>query len=200
MLAVVRRVPAVAESAPDLAGEAAPTFEAVYAEHFDYVWRTARRLGVRAREIDDVVQDVFLAVHTLLPKYEPRHAIRGWLYAIVARKVLHHHRTRRRRTAPEENELDEALVEGFADAEARGPEDSVAESEHLRLLERLLDDLDPEKRVVVVLAAFEHKSMAEIAAILDLNPNTVATRLRAARERIQAALERHKARDRWRIK
>ncbi|AKV00496.1 RNA polymerase sigma factor RpoE [Labilithrix luteola] len=177
-----------------------PAFEVVYAEHFDYVWRTTRRLGVRPGEVADVVQDVFLAVHTLLPKYEPRNAIRGWLYAIVARTVLHHHRTRRRRTAPGENELDEALVEGFADADARGPEDSVAESEHLRLLERLLDSLDPEKRVVLVLAAFEHKSMAEIAAILDLNPNTVATRLRAARERIQAALARHHARDGWRIK
>lgn len=200
MLAVVPRPPTVAECVPEGAAEAAPAFEVVYAEHFDYVWQTTRRLGVRGGEVADVVQEAFLTVHTLLPKYESRNAIRGWLYAIVARTVLHHHRTRRRRTAPGENELDEALVEGFADADARGPEESVAASEHVRLLEGLLDSLEPEKRVVIVLAAFEHKSMAEIAAILDLNPNTVATRLRAARERIQAALARHNARDGWRVK
>src|SRR5262245_26167249 len=76
-------------------GRSVPTFDDVYAEHFDYVWRTARRLGVRREEADDVVQEIFLAVHRLLPRYETGN-IRGWLYSIAVRTVLHHHRAMRR--------------------------------------------------------------------------------------------------------
>jgi RNA polymerase sigma-70 factor (ECF subfamily) len=187
----------------DASGEVArtgavPTFDEVYAEHFDYVWQTARRLGVKGAEIDDVVQEVFLVVHKLLPRYEPRNAMRGWLYAIVARNALHHHRTTRRRATTSRDDVD--LLERLPDSNAPGPERTAEESEHADLLERLLDELDAEKRAVFVLAAFEQQSLTEIAAILDINRNTAASRLRAAREQIQASVERHQARDGWRMK
>ena len=46
----------------DLSAEAPPRlrFEAVYGDHFAFVWRMTRRLGVPEASVDDVVQDVFL--------------------------------------------------------------------------------------------------------------------------------------------
>jgi len=173
---------------------AVPTFELIYDEHFDYVWRTARRLGVRTEEADDVVQEIFIAVHNLLPRYESGN-VRGWLYAIAVRTVMHHHRSRRRFTdsLQPSDELDT-----LPDPNAPGPESSAATGESIRLLERLLDRLDTEKRAVLVLAGIEQKSLAEIAEILDLNINTVSSRLRTAREQIQEGLAKHRARARWR--
>ena len=104
------------------------------------------------------------------------------------------------RVAGADAEIGEAVVDEYPDEDTLGPEASAVEREHLRLLERLIDGLDPEKRAVVVLLAFEHKSTAEIASILALKPKTVESRLRAAREQIQAALDCHKVRDTWRIK
>lgn len=177
---------------------AVPTFDEVYAQYFDYVWQTARRLGVKEYAMDDVVQEAFLTIHKLLPRYEPRNAMRGWLYAIVVRTALHHHRTHRRHDAKQES--DRELIEQLPDSNALGPEKSAEENEHVDLLERLLDELQPERRAVFVLAAFEQQSLSEIATILDINRNTAAARLRAAREQIQASLVRHRARDGWRLK
>lgn len=171
----------------------APTFDHIYTEHFDYVWRTARRLGVKPDEADDVVQDIFIAVHNLLPRYESGN-VRGWLYAIAVRIVMHHHR-RRSRTSDQETSDD---LDAVPDPSGLGPESSAATGESIRLLEQLLDRLDTEKRAVLVLAGIEEKSLAEIAAVLDLNINTVASRLRTAREQIQEGLARHRARERWR--
>lgn len=173
-----------------------PTFEDVYAEHFDYVWQSARRLGVRPGDVDDVVQDVFLTVHKLLPRYEARNAVRGWLYAIVVRTAFHHHRSLRRRGATPDGER----IEAVPDTRDGGPERSAEQRESARLLEQLLDGLDPEKRAVLILADLEQKSNPEISEILEINLNTVASRLRVAREQIQAGIDRHKARDRWRSK
>ncbi len=38
----------------------------VYEEHFDFVWRSARRMGVAGAAVDDVVQEVFLVAHRRL--------------------------------------------------------------------------------------------------------------------------------------
>ncbi len=183
----------MAEAEHPAATGTVPTFEHIYTEQFDYVWRTARRLGVKPDEADDVVQEIFIAVHNLLPRYESGN-IRGWLYSIAVHTVMHHHRSRRR--TRDEEASDE--LDAVPDPSGLGPESSAATGESIRLLERLLDRLDTEKRAVLVLAGIEQKSLAEIAVILDLNINTVASRLRTAREQIQEGLARHRARERWR--
>ncbi|AKU95695.1 hypothetical protein AKJ09_02359 [Labilithrix luteola] len=177
----------------------APTFVDVYEQYFDYVWQTARRLGVRANEVDDVVQQIFLAVHQLLPNYVAGN-LRGWLYAIAARTVLHHHRSMRRILVGRTENVGGDDLDTLPGPVAREPESSARVNETVRLLETLLDRLDVEKRAVLVLAGLEQKSLAEIAEILDINVKTAGSRLRAAREQIQEGLNRHRAREQWRGK
>ena len=55
---------------PSSTGRQPLDFEALYEEHFSFVWRTARRLGVPERAADDVVQDVFLVLHRRLDDYD----------------------------------------------------------------------------------------------------------------------------------
>ena len=47
-------------------GDPGPTFEDVYDEYFDFVWRSVRRLGVEAPDVRDVIQEVFVVVHRKL--------------------------------------------------------------------------------------------------------------------------------------
>jgi RNA polymerase sigma-70 factor (ECF subfamily) len=60
----------------------------------------------------------------------------------------------------------------------------------VRLLQRLLQQLDEPKREVFILAELAEMTLAEIAEVVGSNPNTVATRLRAARRELEAALLR----------
>ncbi len=50
----------------------APSFERVYDEFFDFVYRNARRLGVPPSAADDVVQEVFVVLHRRLAEYDGR--------------------------------------------------------------------------------------------------------------------------------
>ena len=48
------------------------SFKEVYEEHFRFVWRSLRRLGISESDVADAVQDVFLVVHRRLAEFEGR--------------------------------------------------------------------------------------------------------------------------------
>lgn len=172
-----------------------PSFQEVYEETFDFVWRCARRLGVDASSMDDVVQDVFVVVHRRLPDFEGRAALTTWVFGIVRRVVRDHRRTRARKGAGLHG--DDAAVQPSPDAT---PAEHVERVEAARVLHDLLDELGDERREVFVLAELEQMSAPEIAEALGENVNTVYSRLRAARAEFEAALGRHRARDTWRLR
>jgi len=164
-------------------------FEALYRENFRFVWRIVRRLGIDGEQVDDVVQDVFVVVHRRLGDFEGRSSAKTWLYGIVRRVVADHRRTLRRKPG---HEVADIPSESDPDAMTSGdqsPQASVEQSERVRLLHRLLGQLDDDKRDVFVLSELEGLTMVEIAEALDANANTIASRLRAARREFEAALD-----------
>lgn len=176
---------------------AVPAFAELYREHFAWVWRTARRLGVDHGEVDDIVQETFLTLHRHLEHSDAPESLRGWLFSVLFRAVQRHRRSSRRRKALHEEGSNVAAMTGVT---ARAPDVSLENGERIRLLEQILDTLDEDRRAVIVLAEIEEKSGSEIAEILGINVNTVMSRLRLAREHVEAALVRHRARDEWRIR
>jgi RNA polymerase sigma-70 factor, ECF subfamily len=161
----------------------APSFDAVYEAHFEFVWRTLRRLGVEASTVDDAVQDVFVVVHRRLRDFEGRSSLKTWLTAIAVRVAGDHRRLVRRKGGHEP--LDAAI----ADA-SPGPDEALAQAEAVRALDALLSELGEDKRAVFVLVELEGMSAPEIAEALGLCVNTVYSRLRAARRDFEAAVQR----------
>jgi len=167
-------------------------FSHLYDEHFDYVWRTARRLGVIEASVDDVVQDVFVVVHRRLSTFEGRSKLKTWLYGIVRRVVSDYHRSRSRRSP--HARIDQPLP----DFGATGPQEAAERAQANQVLHHILDGLDQEKREVFVLAEMEQMTAPEIAAAVGVNLNTVYSRLRAARAAFNQAVERIRAQNRRR--
>lgn len=187
----------VALTAHELPEPAAPieharpsSFDAVYDEHFSFVWRTVRRLGVPERSVDDAAQDVFIVVHRRLGEFEGRSSIKSWLFGI-ARRVAKDHRRRSQR-----KDRGEALPDTLADAASLSPREAASRAEALRVLYDILDKLDDDKREVFVLAELEQLTVPEIADAIAVNLNTVYSRLRAARRAFEEATARHHARER----
>ena len=173
---------------------AVPDFDAVYEDQVDFVWRTVRRMGVRAADADDVVQDVFVIVHRRLAEFEGRAQLKTWVFKILLHVVRHYWRTHKRKPGNRAGEDVTTLQTLMADHES-GPAASLERVEALRILDRLLAALDEDKREVFVLAEIEQMTAAEIADIVDANANTVASRLRAARQDFEKALARFRARE-----
>jgi RNA polymerase sigma-70 factor (ECF subfamily) len=175
-----------AEPAPAVA-----TFEQIYESCVDFVWRSARRLGVPESMVDDVVQQVFLTVHRKLGEFEGRSSLKTWIFSILLRTV-HDHRRRLRRKSPhwETGAADPDLV---AD-DARGPHEALVRAEAWRVVDELLESLEGDKRVVFVLAELEQMTAQEISEATGLPPKAVYSRLRAARTDFERAAARMRRR------
>jgi RNA polymerase sigma-70 factor (ECF subfamily) len=174
---------------------ATPSFRSVYENYFDFVWSCARRLGVSADAIDDVVQEIFIVVHGRLNTLERPASLRSWIYSVVRRTVSTYHRGRHVRTA---REATVATVEDSASPMQPSPLDLAVLSDELKLLWRLLLELDAPKREVLILAEIEEMTAPEIAEAVGIPLNTAYSRLRIARQEFNELVARSRAREKTR--
>lgn len=169
-------------------------FDKVYDDMVEYVWNSVCRMGVRGSDVDDVVQEVFVIVFRRLSEFEGRARLKTWIFEIMVHVVQHHFRTRARKPGDRATQKG-TEIESLVASQDRGPARALERIEGLRVLDRLLLELDDAKRVVFVLAEIEQMTLAEIAEVLDANVNTVSTRLRAARRDFERALSRFQTRE-----
>ena len=168
-----------------------PDFRAVYDEHFDFVWRSLRRLGIASSDISDAVQEVFMVVHRKLDQFEGRAQLSTWLYRICLRVASD--RRRRAHTRREDpSDIDSLEVPDFA----TNSEEQLVKGEELRLLEATLGALSLDQRAVFTLFEFECLSGDAIAETLGIPLGTVYSRLRLGRETFRKAMHRGLARRR----
>lgn len=162
-------------------------FSALYAEHFAFVWRCLRSLGVAANLLDDAAQEVFLTVHRRLPDFRGDSSPRTWIYGILRNVAANYRRSVRRRGS------ETALLADMT-SPAKGPLDSLQDRRAAEFLEQFISRLDAKRREVFLLSVFEEMPMPEVAAALEIPLNTAYTRLRASRLEFQRALARRSAR------
>lgn len=155
-------------------------------EHFEFVWRSVRRLGVPEADADDATQQVFIVVARRLDVIAPG-SERAFLFATALRVASHARRAAQRR-GEVSGELPEAL-----DA-APTPEELMDQRRARAVLDAVLEELPLDVRAVFILFELEEMTQAEIAGLLDLPQGTVASRLRRGREAFEAAIARLKAR------
>ena len=131
---------------------------------------------------DDVVQQACIEVLRALPSYEGRASVRGWARSIILRTAFRHMRKASRRARME-------VPAGDPDALSRPlaarPEDGVP-----RPILEYLARLSPKHREVLVLRHVLEYTVPEIADLLGASPNTVKSRLLAARRQIRRHLRR----------
>ena len=173
-------------------------FDEVYDAYFTFVWRSVRRLGVLESAVDDAVQEIFVVVHRRLPDFEGRSALKTWIYGIVLRVVRDHRRALRRKPGHLGGHLATQEANDVADAADRQPEACAARSEAVATLHAILDQLDDDKREVLVLAELEDMTVPDIASAMGTNVNTVYSRLRAARRDFDRAVARRGGERAWR--
>jgi RNA polymerase sigma-70 factor, ECF subfamily len=178
-----------ADMASESENAARTDFRAVYDEHFDFVWRSLRRLGMGPSDVADAVQEVFLVVHRRLSEFEGRARLTTWLYRICFRVAS----DRRRRAHLRYEELSdmERLAETAGELNS---EDKLAKDEDLALLQASLDALSLEQRAVFTLFELEKMPCDAIASLLEIPHGTVYSRLRLGREAFRKALRRNLAR------
>jgi RNA polymerase sigma-70 factor (ECF subfamily) len=157
------------------AASAPGRLRALVEEHYAFVWRSVRRLGVAAGDADDAAQQVFLVLARKLsavrPGSEPR-----YLFQTALRVASDYRRAKRRRPETADGTPPPDPIDPAA-----SPFDVLALRAERAMLDRVLDAMPIELRAVFILYEFDEMTMAEIANVTGLRPGTVASRLRRAR-------------------
>jgi RNA polymerase sigma-70 factor (ECF subfamily) len=161
------------------------TFDDVYDQHFEFVWRTLRRLGVPEADLPDVSQEVFLVVHRRLADFVERAKVTTWLFRIAVRAARDRRRSARVRREIAVEEPVDAAVDPFAD-----PSRDLERADDRALLEQALASLDEDQREVFTAFELEGLTGDAIAAALELPLGTVYSRLRLGRARFRQSLAR----------
>lgn len=154
----------------------------IYRDHVDRVHRTVSRiLGSHDADVDDVVQQTFLAALEASRKggFDGRSKLSTFLIGIASRRALDAARERQRRSRwgrlP-------AFFDGLVPSRKEHPSDLDDRS----FAVWALDQLSPEQRQAFVLHAVEGHTLQEMADMTGTGISTLHARVQSARKKLDA--------------
>jgi RNA polymerase sigma-70 factor (ECF subfamily) len=155
----------------------------LYREHIGKLQRHAARiLGASDPDVEDVVQQAFLAALDGASNFDGRSSVQTWLFGIVTRRALDAARARYRRQRF--TRLLSSIGLG-SQAGQPGPDHTY---QTVNEVEFMLASLTPLQRVVFVMHDIEGYTFAEISGLTDVGISTLHGRLLAARKSIDMAV------------
>ncbi len=152
-----------------------------FQQELDYVHRTLRRLGTAPSEVEDLAQDLFLALRRSWSEYDPSRPLRPYLFGFAFRIAAAHQRKRKREVAFGIIEVDDL---------GPGPDDQLQSKQARALLMAALERIPLPRRAVLVMHEIDDVPMAEVASVLSIPLFTAYSRLRKARRELQAGIRR----------
>jgi RNA polymerase sigma-70 factor (ECF subfamily) len=144
-----------------------------------------RFLGQRA-VVEDILQETFIQVHLSAATFDPDRRVKPWLFTIAANKARDQLRSRSRRREISTTAVtgdDEASGGNLTDVLPRdehAPDEALEHREQALEVRRVVRDMPPHLREVLVLAYFHRFAYRDLAEILGVPIGTVKSRLHAA--------------------
>ena len=153
-------------------------FEDVYKASSSFVYNVALRVVNNREDALEVSQEVFMIIHDKLKGFRFESSFKTWVYRITANYAINFaKKNARAKTVP----FEESYGEGALESDVHERMDQEHQS---KLVENLLAELNPDQRACVVLRDIQGLSYEEIAQALNININTVRSRLKRSREKL----------------
>lgn len=165
-------------------------FEDLVRRHQPRVFATARRHARLEREVEDIVQEVFVKAYHKLDTWRGEAPFEHWLMRLAVRTCYDHlrsHQRNREDSSGGEQELD-LLATGAEIRPAQGISTDAAAAK--TLVDAVLDRLPPAHRLVLTLMELEERSVREIADLTGWSVPLVKVRAFRARATFRAQLGR----------
>ncbi len=134
---------------------------------------------------EEITQDVFLRVYERLASLNDPHQFAGWLYVITDRLCVDWLRKRKLKTQSLENTPAQEIEESSYLHYASEQRETEAAEDHAEFVKQLLEKLPESERTIVTLYYLGEMTTKEIGQFLGVSVNTITSRLRRARKRLQ---------------
>lgn len=171
-------------------------FARLLAAHQDKLYRVAYRMAGHHEDAQDLLQDALLEAYRSFKRFQRGSYFDKWLYRIMTNTFIDRQRHRKRVGRVES--LD-APLPGMEEGDTAAREIADCENEPSRRIlrdtfdepiQKALDALKPEFRMVLILADVEEFSYEEISEMMDTPIGTVRSRLHRARDMMRQTLEK----------
>jgi RNA polymerase sigma-70 factor, ECF subfamily len=157
------------------------SFDEVYRKYYHELRRFGRQLNLTAEKCEDLTQETFLRFYYELKKEVIFENPRAWLYKVYLNQFKTLHNSQKDKTQNPENEVI------FNEPSSDFQEEYLRNERH-RIVFEILDRLTDRERELLLLYN-NGLSYAEMAEILEINPNSVGTTLVRAIQRLKETLK-----------
>jgi len=157
-------------------------------------WRFRnRRIELAGKDVDDIVEEIFIRVFRNINQFRKEGNFRALLYRIARNMCYDEAEIQRNEisTLPlnEVESRDENVErENLIEDEQSFIEDSIEEEQILSLLEECLDELKEKWAEVIILYYEEELNYSEIARIIHLSPGAVKDRINNAVQKLRQCI------------
>jgi RNA polymerase sigma factor (sigma-70 family) len=164
-------------------------FNRLVLHYQDAVYNLAYRIMGEPDTAADVTQDAFIAAYHALKSFRDGN-FKAWLMRIATNACYDEFRRRKRRPLSSLDEIEEAHESApILSGNDVSPEEHRQQVELVEAIERCLDELPAEQRIVTVLCDVEGYDYNEIAQITSSSLGTVKSRLSRARAKLRDCLQ-----------
>ncbi|MEK7583178.1 MAG: RNA polymerase sigma factor [Patescibacteria group bacterium] len=160
-------------------------FEDIVQKHQRDILNFHYRLVGNRFEAEDLAQETFLKAYNKLESLKEQDKAKSWLYSIARNVTIDFFRRNKNRSIP----LDNVILENYARATAVDYRADVMQSEVSQELQKCLAALSEDDRMIVKLLYYEGFSYKEICDLLNINQNTLKSRLHRARKVLLTAIQ-----------
>ncbi len=166
-------------------------FEAAAMPFVDSLYNTAYRMARNPQDAEDLVQETYLKAYKYYDKFQEGTNFKAWLFKILKNTFIN--RYRKLQQQPIQNafsEIEDAFESQVSEEVGRipSPEEEVLADVLDEHVQKALDELPDDYRMVILLADIEGFAYKEIAAILEIPVGTVMSRLYRGRRLLEAAM------------
>lgn len=157
-------------------------FEMIYKTYAGFVYNVAFRFLRHEEDAREVSQEVFWNVYQKLKHFRFESSFKTWIYRITVNHTINYRKKMSRHQAVSyEEHLDRGQVQENS---------QLNQEDQTKMVDQLLQHLNPEQKLCIILRHIQGLSYEEIAQTLNVNINTVRTRLNRAREKLLTLKEK----------
>lgn len=158
------------------------SFKLLYEQYADYTIRVATAITKNSAYAADAVQETFIRVYNNIQSFDESKPFEPWLYRILVNEC---NRVLKKQTKTI------SISDYMEDSSIMSEEDSYQFEEYEDLYSAI-EDLEDLNRIPIILKYLRGFTESEIADILEVNVNTIKSRLYKGREKLRKMMERYK--------
>lgn len=149
------------------------SFELIYKETSDFVYRVVFKMVHSRQEAEDLTQDIFIKIFEKREKFNNRSSLKTWIYRLATNYTL----TYLKKKNSFINKIFKYESTVYVD-------DDIENDEEIKIINKLLDKINPDYRICLLLKENEKMNYEEISNVLDIKIGTVRSRINRAKQQL----------------